>query len=75
MEYRRNATASQRRPSLRCSCPSTLNSRDFFQKKRIQYEDLTRGHSSQYYSRPSTLNCGVLMGFGASVLVWSHLYC
>ncbi|CAA2981954.1 Hypothetical predicted protein [Olea europaea subsp. europaea] len=29
-------------------------------------------HPSEYYSPPSTLNIGVLMGSGALVLVWSH---
>ena len=42
------------------------------QKGGMQHEDFPGGHPSQYYSRPSTLNCGVLMGSGALVLVWSH---
>ncbi|PKA46010.1 hypothetical protein AXF42_Ash021373 [Apostasia shenzhenica] len=41
----------------------------------MQHEDFPRGHPSQYYSRPSMLNCGVLMGSGTLVLVWLHLYC
>ena len=41
-------------------------------KKEVQHEDFPGGHPSQYYSRPSTLNFGVLMGYGALVLVWSH---
>ena len=32
-------------------------------------KDFPGGHPSYYYSRPSTLNCGVLMGSGALVLV------
>ena len=35
----------------------------------VQHEDFPGGHPSQYYSRPSTLNRGVLMGSGALVLV------
>ncbi|KAL2951557.1 hypothetical protein AAZX31_19G058900 [Glycine max] len=35
----------------------------------VQHEDFPGGHPSEYYSRPSTLNCGVLMGSGALVLV------
>ncbi|KAI4297569.1 hypothetical protein L6164_037454 [Bauhinia variegata] len=38
-------------------------------QKGVQHEDFPGGHPSQYYSRPSTLNCGVLMGSGALVLV------
>src|SRR6185369_1736431 len=39
------------------------------QKGGMQHEDFPGGHPSQYYSRPSTLNFGVLMGSGALVLV------
>ena len=39
----------------------------------MEHEDFPRGHPSQNNSRPSTLNCGVLMGSGALVLVWQHL--
>ena len=38
-------------------------------KRGVQHEDFPGGHPSLYYSRPSTLNCGVLMGSGALVLV------
>ena len=38
-------------------------------QKEVQQRDFPGGHPSQYYSRPSTLNCGVLMGSGALVLV------
>ena len=38
-------------------------------KRRVKHKDLPGGHPSQYYSRPSTLNCRVLMGSGALVLV------
>src|SRR5262249_23298113 len=38
-------------------------------QKGVQHEDFPGGHPSQYYSRPSTLNFGVLMGSGALVLV------
>ena len=41
----------------------------------MQHEDFPGGHPSQYCSRPSTLKCGVLMGSGALVLVWSHPLC
>ena len=41
-------------------------------KKGMQHEDFPGGNPSWYYSRPSTLNFGVLMGSGALVLVWSH---
>ncbi|KAK4590180.1 hypothetical protein RGQ29_020646 [Quercus rubra] len=37
--------------------------------KGVQHEDFPGGHPSSYYSRPNTLNCGVLMGSGALVLV------
>ncbi|XXG47392.1 hypothetical protein AAC387_Pa02g2055 [Persea americana] len=37
-------------------------------KKGVQHEDFPGGHPSKYYSRPSTLNCGVLMGSGALAL-------
>ncbi|GKB99273.1 hypothetical protein Tco_0985410 [Tanacetum coccineum] len=37
-------------------------------KRGVQHEDFPAGHPSQYYSRPSTLNCEVLMGSGALVL-------
>ena len=39
------------------------------QKGGMQHEDCPGGHPSEYYSRPSTLNFGVLMGSGALVLV------
>ena len=39
------------------------------QKGGVHHEDFPGGHPSQYYSRPSTFNCGVLMGSGALVLV------
>ncbi|KAL2951559.1 hypothetical protein AAZX31_19G059100 [Glycine max] len=35
----------------------------------VQHEDFPGGHPFEYYSRPSTFNCGVLMGSGALVLV------
>ena len=38
-------------------------------KRSVKHEDFPGGHPSKYYSRPSTLNFGVLMGFGALVLV------
>ena len=38
-------------------------------KKRVQHRDFPGGHPSQYYSGPSALNCGVLMGSGALTLV------
>ena len=38
-------------------------------KKREQHEDFPGGHPSEYYSRPSTLSFGVLIGSGALVLV------
>ncbi|KAK9101350.1 hypothetical protein Scep_024780 [Stephania cephalantha] len=37
-------------------------------EKRVQHKDFPRGHTSQYYSHPSTLNCKVLMGSDTSVL-------
>ncbi|KAF9663334.1 hypothetical protein SADUNF_Sadunf17G0035700 [Salix dunnii] len=37
-------------------------------KGGVQHEDFPGGHTSQYYSRPSTFNFGVLMGSGALVL-------
>jgi len=36
---------------------------------RVQHQDFPGGHPSQYYSGPSALNCGVLMGSGALTLV------
>ena len=38
-------------------------------KGEVQHEDFLGGHPSLYYSRLSTLNFEVLMGFGALVLV------
>ena len=38
-------------------------------KKEVQHEDFPGGHPSYYYSRRRMLNCGVLMGSGALVLV------
>jgi len=35
----------------------------------VQHKDFPGGHLSKYYSRLSTLDCGVLMGSGALVLV------
>ncbi|KAK7321115.1 hypothetical protein VNO77_31333 [Canavalia gladiata] len=46
------------------------NKPDRRKKEEVQHEDFPGGHPSQYYSRPSTLNCGVLMGSGALVLCW-----
>ncbi|GLJ59150.1 hypothetical protein SUGI_1494440 [Cryptomeria japonica] len=37
-------------------------------KKGLQHRDFPGGHPSQYYSGPSALNCGVLMGSGALTL-------
>ena len=37
--------------------------------KEVQDQDFPGGHPSYYYSRPTTLHCGVLMGSGALVLV------
>ena len=42
-------------------------------KKVEQHEDFPGGHPSSYYSRPSTLDCGVLTGSGALVLEQSHM--
>ena len=42
-------------------------------KKEVQHEDFPGSHPSWYYTRPSTLIYGVLMGSGALVLVSSHL--
>ena len=39
------------------------------EKKGVQHEDFPGGQPSQYYSSPTTLNCGVLMGSSALVLV------
>ena len=42
------------------------------EKKRAKgkhHRDFPGGHPSWYYSCPSTLSCGVLMGSGALVLV------
>ena len=38
-------------------------------KREVQHEDFPEGHPSEYYSRPSTLNYGVLVGAGALGLV------
>ena len=38
-------------------------------KRRVQHHDFPGGHPSQYYSGPSVLNCGLLMGSGALMLV------
>ncbi|KAG2679817.1 hypothetical protein I3760_11G068700 [Carya illinoinensis] len=35
---------------------------------RVQHDDFPGGHPTEYYSRPSTLDCRVLMGSGALVL-------
>ena len=45
--------------------------RNFIQKKEkgVQHQDFPRGHPSQNFSRLSTLNCRVLMGSNALVLV------
>ena len=37
-------------------------------KREVQHEYFPGGHPSEYYSRPATLNYGVLMGSGALVL-------
>ena len=39
----------------------------------LQHEDFLEGHPSEYYSYPSTLNYGVLMGYDALMLAGSHL--
>uniref|UniRef100_K4AV60 Uncharacterized protein n=1 Tax=Solanum lycopersicum TaxID=4081 RepID=K4AV60_SOLLC len=39
------------------------------QKGGIKHEDFPGGHPCYYYSRPNTLNFGVLMGSGAFVLI------
>ena len=38
-------------------------------KRGVQYEDFPGSHRSLFYSQPSTLNYGVLMGSSALVLV------
>ena len=38
-------------------------------KREVQHKDFPGGHLSLYYSRPTTLNYGVMMGSGALVLV------
>ncbi|GJT67329.1 hypothetical protein Tco_1018809, partial [Tanacetum coccineum] len=51
------------------SKPSRKHKVEIPDKKRgVQHEDFPAGHPSPYYSRPSNLNCGVLMGSGALVL-------
>ena len=47
------------------ACDSSKDTLD----KRVQHQDFPGGHPSQYYSGPSALNFGVLMGSGVLALV------
>ena len=54
---------SLRDPRSPVAGPIMSSNADRKMPKEVQHEDFL------YYSRPSTLNCGVLMGSGALVLV------
>ena len=60
---------SLRDPRSPIAGPIMNSNADRKMPKEVQHKDFPGGHPSKYYSRPTTLNCGVLMGSGALVLV------
>ena len=68
---RRGVVEKQRQPDEQGDgkqTPATIETSKT-QKEGMQHEDFPGGHQSQYYSRPNSLNFGVLMGSGACELV------